>query len=647
MEPVNAEPVLAALPGVGPKTATLLIGAFGTQALQIIEFQPERMCEVTGVGPKRAQAIHNSWQQHRHVATAQAKLTELGLAAGQRKAAYRRWGEGAASLLTRSPYRLAELRGQGFAAADQLALSVGTGVNDPARITAAVNHLLRAAENQGHTFMPLSELVSELAQLQINVTEQRLSEVLEHIQQKGHITLSSPNSGEIRIAMAWMDAAEAKLSLLATAACEGHPAPTAIIPRSAPQWLSLTPTEEQWQAITAALMSRLSLIVGKPGTGKSQSMRLLCETAEHLGFKVALCAPTGKAAKRLEQLTGRPATTVHRLLQLRPGMTSAPVSPDAELVVCDEASMLDVPLAAYLMEACRSSRLVLCGDADQLPAVGAGRVLDDLVSSGRVPCVQLQHIFRQAAQSMIVQGAHHINRGQLPPLNARKAAAAAGLAEGAMNHDFFMVERIATNNLVSEALALATSRLPRALNVDATRDVMVLCAQHHGPAGTIEMGRQLQQLLNPYGEPVPGTKLRVGDRLIHTANDNERDLMNGEICQLLSHSEGMLELLDSQNRKVMLPVGDGARQLQLAYALTVHRAQGSSAPVVVAMLPQGAPLLATRNLLYTAITRAERMCVLVCHPAALKSALTRQAGARRRSTLAERLAHPSSHGRLC
>jgi exodeoxyribonuclease V alpha subunit len=389
------------------------------------------------------------------------------------------------------------------------------------------------------------------------------------------------------------------------------------------------PTDDQWAAVEQAVGRRLSILTGGPGTGKTAVMRTLVDVMRPHARRVALCAPTGKAARRLAESTGADATTIHRLLEWVPGEGPARGAEDpveADLLVVDEASMLDVRLAAALFAAVGPrTHVLLVGDPDQLAPVGPGRVLGDLLAGGAVPVTRLTEIFRQAARSLIVRAAHAINAGEHPPRHAGEDD----------ERDLYFVARSDPAAIMDEVVSLASRRLPSHLGLDPRAEIQVLAPMHKGPVGVDALNAELRALLNPDGPPLPSSPLRVGDRVLQTVNDHEHQLMNGETGVLLDHDaeHDRVVFATDDGRRLMLPTGALAT-VRLGHAASVHKAQGSQWPAVIVVLFRGHAHMLTRNLLYTAVSRAQRMLVLVGQPEALGMALGRVDGQRRYTRLA-------------
>jgi exodeoxyribonuclease V alpha subunit len=613
--------VLSAVRHVGPSGAAWLLERHGPGVLEIVDCEPRaRLREVPGIGPARIGAAVRSWERQRGRRALRLFLSEHDVPAAAAARIERAFGPEAIELLRTDPYAAAQVDGVGFLTADMLARALGTDPQAPERIDAGVLHALDEAGQDGNCLLPRDELAQRAsALLGTDVTA-----LLDDLVARGRLVAD----GDL-LADPAMDRLERRLAASARALIEDA-APLALGRVERPSSGAFVPTDAQWAVVDAVLGSRLAILTGGPGTGKTATMRALVDLVKANGRTVRLCAPTGKAARRLAEATGARATTIHRLLGWVPGEgfehgPDDPI-PGTDVLVVDEASMLSVQLADALLGAVAPrTHVLLVGDVDQLAPVGPGRVLEDLIESGVVPTVRLDEVFRQAARSLIVRAAHAINAGQAPPT----AAGADDL------RDFFVIAHEEPAAIFAEIVALAASRLPAHYGLDPRADVLVLSPMHRGPVGVDALNAELRARLNPNGAPIPGSALRVGDRVIQTRNDHERELMNGELGVLVHH--------DAERERVTLACDDGRRlalgtdelgTLRLAHAISVHKAQGSQSPAVVVPVVRGHHVMLTRNLLYTAVTRAERVCVLVVQPGALRTALGRLDTRRRHTRLA-------------
>jgi exodeoxyribonuclease V alpha subunit len=619
------EAYLASVKHVGPRGAAWLVERHGPSAvLAEVDRDPRaRLREVPGIGARRIAAAVRSWEDQHAQRAVRLFLDEHGVPAAAAGRIARALGPGALDTLRADPYAAAELDGVGFATADALARALGTPPDSPSRLDAGLLHALHEAEADGHCNLPRAELADRAFRLLGADASARLDELVQDARLVAH--------GDV-VADPVLDRVEARL---ARRARELADAPGALRLRVPEQPVSgaFVPSQTQWSVVELVLRHRLVVLTGGPGTGKTSSMRALVDVVRGQSRTVRLCAPTGKAARRLAETTGAPATTIHRLLEWVPGegFVRGPDDPipGTDVLIVDEASMLSVRLAEALLSAVGPrTHVLLVGDVDQLAPVGPGRVLEDLIASGVVPTVRLTEIFRQAARSLIVRAAHAINHGEEPPTTA-----------GADDvRDFFRVVRDDPAAIFDEVVSLAAARLPEHYGLDARTDVLVLAPMHKGPAGVDALNDELRARLNPDGRPVPGTPFRVGDRLIQTRNDHERELMNGELAVLAHHDDDRDALLldCDDGRTLRLPVAESGT-LRLAHAISVHKSQGSQAPAVVVPVWRGHHVMLTRNLVYTAVTRAERVCVLVGDHHGLRTALARPDAGRRHTLLAQRL----------
>jgi exodeoxyribonuclease V alpha subunit len=611
---------LASVKHVGPTGAAWLLERHGASVLEAIDRDPGgRLGAVPGIGARRLPAAVASWERRGGERAMRLFLDEHGVPAAAASRLVRALGPGAIEQLRTDPYSATEVEGIGFATADALARALGVPADDPARIEAGVIHALREAEDDGHCHLPRGELEYRAARF----LGAEVSDEIGRLAASGRLIVDH----EDRVIEPLVDAIERRLARSVRALLDDEP--HLKTPEDEPDEL----TGEQWQAVRQAFETRLSILTGGPGTGKTFTMRALVDAVRAQDRRVRLCAPTGKAARRLAESTGTDATTIHRLLEWsgeEGGFTrdeSDPI-PGADLLVVDEASMLSLRLADALFRAVGPrTHVLLVGDADQLPPVGAGRVLDDLLESDAVPKVELTEIFRQARRSLIVRAAHAINHGEPPPTQPDDED---GL------RDFFLISREDPGALFDEAVSLAAERLPAHYGLDPASDIQVLSPMHRGTVGIEALNTELRARLNPDGEPISGTPLRVGDRVVQTVNNHELELMNGE-TGVLAHFDrdsDTATLSTDDGRRLRMPV-DALATIRLAYCMSIHKAQGSSAPAVVVVLDTSHHIMLTRNLIYTAVTRSERVCVMVAHPRALATALAAVQARARYTRLAE------------
>jgi exodeoxyribonuclease V alpha subunit len=632
--------LLASVKHVGPRGAQWLLERHGSEVLERIDSDPgARLREVPGIGKARLRATVASWEQQAGGRALRLLLAEHDVPAAAAARVLKALGGGAMSLLAEDPYALAKVDGIAFATADAVARALGTAADAPQRIEAALQHTLRAAEQDGHCFLPRGELVPRAARLLELPTE---------------IVVAALDQADLvvdgdRILEPRMDRTEHRLADRVRDLASAPPTLDIEVPADPPADGDHAPTPTQWAAVHAAAEHRLSILTGLPGTGKTATMRALVDLLRAQKRTVRLCAPTGKAARRLSEATGgAEATTIHRLLEWIPGEGFARDADDpltgVDLLVVDEASMLDVRLAAALLEAVGPrTHVLLVGDVDQLAPVGPGRVLEDLIASGVAPATRLTEVFRQAARSLIIRAAHAIHHGEHPLTPVARAEHA--IDRGALPptqagpddvRDFFLVERDSAQAVFDEVVALATQRLPSHYDLDPVSDLQVLVPMHKGPAGIDAFNTTLRERLNPDGRAVKGTQFRLGDRIMQTRNNHERSFYNGEIGVIVAADpgRGTLTLVGDDGRRLTLDTPE-AGTLRLAYACSVHKMQGSQAPAIVIALARGHAPMLTRNLLYTAVTRSQTACVVVAERGALPTALGRVDASLRNTRLVE------------
>ncbi len=636
--------------GIGPRIADRITEHFGVDTLDVIETDAKRLVEVPGLGPKRTKMIAAAWEEQKAIKEVMVFLQGVGVTTSIAVRIYKKYGDASISVVRNQPYRLAaDVWGIGFLTADRIAQAVGIPHDSPDRVKAGLQYALSQSSDQGHVYLPEDRLIADavkLLQVDTGLVIDCLGELA--ADEEGVVREKVPGpDGEPVTAVYLVPFHRAEVSLAAQllrllrAPDDRMPAFRDVDWEKALGWLARrTGTElapEQRDAVRLALTEKAAVLTGGPGCGKSFTVRSVVELARAKGAKVVLAAPTGRAAKRLAELTGAEASTVHRLLELRPGGDAAydrerPL--DADLVVVDEASMLDVLLANKLVKAVASgAHLLFVGDVDQLPSVGAGEVLRDLLADGGpIPSVRLTRIFRQAQRSGVVTNAHRINAGT-PPLTQ-------GL------DDFFLFVEDDTEEVGRLTVDVAARRVPARFGLDPRRDIQVLAPMHRGPAGAGALNGLLQQAITPARPDLPekrfgGRVFRVGDKVTQIRNNYEKGLngvFNGTVgvVTALNAEEQRLTVLTDEDEEVPYDF-DELDELAHAYAVTIHRSQGSEYPAVVVPVTTSAWMMLQRNLLYTAVTRAKKLVVLVGSRKAIGQAVRTVSAGRRCTALGHRL----------
>ncbi|MBF4136503.1 MULTISPECIES: ATP-dependent RecD-like DNA helicase [Streptomyces] len=636
--------------GIGPRIADRITEHFGVGTLDVIEADAKRLVEVPGLGPKRTKMIAAAWEEQKAIKEVMVFLQGVGVTTSIAVRIYKKYGDASISVVRNQPYRLAaDVWGIGFLTADRIAQAVGIPHDSPDRVKAGLQYALSQSSDQGHVYLPEDRLIADgvkLLQVDTGLVIDCLGELA--ADEEGVVREKVPGpDGEPVTAVYLVPFHRAEVSLAAQllrllrAPDDRMPAFRDVDWEKALGWLARrTGTElapEQRDAVRLALTEKAAVLTGGPGCGKSFTVRSVVELARAKGAKVVLAAPTGRAAKRLAELTGAEASTVHRLLELRPGGDAAydrerPL--DADLVVVDEASMLDVLLANKLVKAVApGAHLLFVGDVDQLPSVGAGEVLRDLLADGGpIPSVRLTRIFRQAQRSGVVTNAHRINAGT-PPLTQ-------GL------NDFFLFVEDDTEEVGRLTVDVAARRVPARFGLDPRRDIQVLAPMHRGPAGAGALNGLLQQAITPARPDLPekrfgGRVFRVGDKVTQIRNNYEKGLngvFNGTVgvVTALNAEEQRLTVLTDEDEEVPYDF-DELDELAHAYAVTIHRSQGSEYPAVVVPVTTSAWMMLQRNLLYTAVTRAKKLVVLVGSRKAIGQAVRTVSAGRRCTALGHRL----------
>ncbi|MBT2387922.1 ATP-dependent RecD-like DNA helicase [Streptomyces sp. ISL-1] len=638
--------------GIGPRIAERIVEHFGVDTLDIIEQQPKKLVEVPGLGPKRTKLIGAAWEEQKAIKEVMIFLQGVGVSTSIAVRIYKKYGDASISVVKNQPYRLAaDVWGIGFLTADRIAQAVGIPHDSPERVKAGLQYALSQSADQGHCFLPEERLIADavkLLQVDTGLVIESLAELAGEEEGVVREKVPAPDGGEDLTAVYLVPFHRAEISLAAQLTRllrteqDRMPAFHDVVWDKALAWLAertgaaLAP--EQEQAVKLALTHKVAVLTGGPGCGKSFTVRSIVELARAKKAKVVLAAPTGRAAKRLAELTGVEASTVHRLLELKPGGDAAydrdrPL--EADLVVVDEASMLDLLLANKLVKAVApGAHLLLVGDVDQLPSVGAGEVLRDLLADGGpVPNVRLTRIFRQAQQSGVVTNAHRINSGVQPITS--------GLS------DFFLFVEEETEDAGKLTVDVAARRIPAKFGLDPRRDVQVLAPMHRGPAGAGTLNGLLQQAITPARPDLPekrfgGRVFRVGDKVTQIRNNYEKGkngVFNGTVGVVtsLQLDDQRLTVLTDEDEEVPYDF-DELDELAHAYAVTIHRSQGSEYPAVVIPVTTGAWMMLQRNLLYTAVTRAKKLVVLVGSRKAIGQAVRTVSAGRRFTAVDHRLA---------
>lgn len=617
--------------GIGPVNAKRIVKAFKEDTIRIIEEEPERLLEVEGIGPKRVEMIKKAWQEQKEVKNIMLFLQSHGVSTAHGVKIYKTYGDDSIEIVKQNPYRLADdIWGIGFKTADTIAQKLGFDKNSYHRCRSGIIYILNQLSNDGHCFATRSQLKDEAAkilELDPLLVDKAIDKMIEEgsliaedeaiylppfyyselgVAQRIREITSIPSIFSVQNIDKLIDEVEIKTGVRYEAV--------------------------QREAIKKAVQSKFMVLTGGPGTGKTFTTLGIIAVFQHLGAKVFLAAPTGRAAKRMTETTGMEAKTIHRLLEYKPPqgyMRNIENNPlECDVLIVDETSMVDVILMYNLLKAVKNTtNVILVGDVDQLPSVGAGNVLADIINSGRVEVVRLTRIFRQARNSLIVTNAHRVNQGRFPILKGKK------------DRDFFFIEEEDPEKVAGQIVDLCSRRLPRYYKVNPISDIQVLCPMQRGETGTANMNRLLQKALNQdirfirYG----GTVFKVGDKVMQIRNNYDKNVFNGDI--------GQIEDIDMEDRTLLINF-DGniveydsteLDEIVLAYAITIHKSQGSEYPIVVAPLTTQHYVMLQRNLLYTCITRAKKVFVLIGSLKALGISISNNKIVARNTRLAQRL----------
>jgi len=631
--------------GIGPVFAGRLVEMFGVDTLRFIEEEPSRLLAVDGIGEVRLQRIRTAWEEQKEIREVMIFLQGHGVSSAYAAKIFKAYGKSSIAIVQENPYRLAkDIYGIGFKTADRIAQAIGIEKQSPLRVEAGVIYVLNDLADEGHVYYPLDGLTKAAAEI-LEVDEGLVTGAIDRLRRDERIVCEEAPQG-VAVYLASLHAAEEGVARRLLPLAEGGAPPPDIDIERAIVWVEqvnrLQLAAQQQEAIRRAIREKLLVITGGPGTGKTTILRCILQILDKKHRRMLLCSPTGRAAKRMSEATGREAKTIHRLLEFSPKDgrfkrdQHRPL--DADLVIVDEASMIDIVLMNSLLKAIPpAAGLILVGDVDQLPSVGPGAVLRDIIASSLVPVIRLSEIFRQARESQIVVNAHRINEGELP-FCADWEAQERG--------DCYLLVKQESQEVQAAILELASSGLPARYRVDPMEELQILTPMQKGPIGAMALNQALQALMNPSGPELlrAGRLYRRGDRVMQIRNNYEKDVYNGDIGRIVS--------LDPEDREVTVRFDDRQvsydfnelDELVLAYAVTVHKSQGSEYPAVIIPVHTTHYIMLQRNLLYTAITRGRRLVVLVGTKKALAIAVKNQKIQQRYTGLVARLQKGSPVG---
>ncbi len=621
--------------GIGPVYAKKMVKAFGDKVFDVIEAEPDRLREVTGIGQVRAKRITDAWAEQKIVREIMVFLHSHAVGTARAVRIYKTYGADAVQVMTENPYRLArDIRGIGFKTADTIAMKLGIEKTAMIRVRAGISFALTEAMDEGHCGLPVEELVPLAVEL-LEVDKGLVQTAMDLELAEG--TVIADTVGETPcIFLAGLYRAENVIAERLLRLANGTLPWPNIDPEKALPWIeqrtSLKLAETQVAAIRLALLSKTMVITGGPGVGKTTIVNSILRILSAKGVDILLCAPTGRAAKRMTEATGFEAKTIHRLLEVDPrggGFKRGADNPlECDLLVVDESSMVDVMLMQALLKAVPdTAALLIVGDIDQLPSVGPGQVLADIIASGAVPVVRLTEIFRQAAQSRIITGAHKINQGLIPDLSKPDG-----------DSDFYYVQADDPEMAVQRIIELVKNRIPQRFGLDPIRDIQVLCPMNRGGVGARSLNIELQAALNPAGERKVerfGWTFAPGDKVMQIENDYDKEVYNGDIGYIDDVDPDDGELTASFDGSTVTYGFGELDTLVPAYAATIHKSQGSEYPAVVIPVMTQHYAMLQRNLLYTGVTRGKRLVVLVGQKKAVAIAVKNVSGRRRWSKLDE------------
>ena len=625
--------------GIGPHFAKKLVSEFGDKVFNVIEETPELLVTLDGVGKVRANSICNNWKDQKVVREIMIFLQSHGVGTTRATRIFKTYGEDAISIVSRNPYQLAkDIRGIGFISADTIANNLGIEKNSLIRARAGLSHLLLEATSNGHCGLPQETLIEnsikllEIDKSLIDIAiEQEISAktiICDVIDDKTCVFLASYHFYEQQIAKLLLSIKNSNIDWGDNNALD-------LLPQIEKE-LDIKLADNQKDAVVQALSEKLMVITGGPGTGKTTLIRTLLKILESKQLNIKLCAPTGRAAKRLSETTGLGATTIHRLLEIDPTQGGFKYNEDNKLacdyLIVDESSMIDVPLFHSLIKSLPDhAGLLLVGDVDQLPSVGAGQVLKDIISSNVITTIKLTQIFRQAATSDIITNAHNINKGILPKLD--------NPVDGT---DFYFIQADPGDDIINKIIAITSDRIPKKFKLDPIHDIQLLCPMQRGGSGARSLNVELQKVLNPnYSDGIVkfGQTFAAGDKVMQTENNYDKDTYNGDIGVITGINQEEQEVvINFYGNEVIYEYAD-LDQITLAYATTIHKSQGSEYPAIIVPITMQSYLMLKRNLIYTAVTRGKKLVIVIGQKKALSMAIKDTKSSNRYSKLKDWLVY--------
>jgi exodeoxyribonuclease V alpha subunit len=628
--------------GIGPIMSERIVEKFGLHTLEVIEKKPERLSEVEGIGPKRISMIRKAWGEQKEIKEIMIFLQGHGVGAAYSAKIYKQYGDQSIERVRENPYRLAhDIYGIGFMTADKIAQNLGIDRNSLIRAKAGLLYVLNQLTEEGHVYYPETQLIHKAKEI-LNVDEEIVIQAVRELSREKELFLEDLDpEGHLRAAyLAPFYVAETGVAQRLINLKESPPNIRPIHPEKAIEWvqqkLKIELAQRQGEAVLLAATSKVLIITGGPGTGKTTIITAILRIFQQLKLRILLAAPTGRAAKRMNEATGWEAKTIHRLLEYSPhkgGFKKDQDDPlEADVVIIDEASMVDTLLMYHLLKAIPShAHLILVGDVDQLPSVGPGNVLKDIIRSGKFTVVRLFEIFRQAQESMIVVNAHKVNQGEFPVLKE---------IDKPEKTDFQFIQEEDPEKILQNILDLCSEKIPRQFRFHPLREIQVLAPMHKGTIGVANLNIELQKRLNPGQSGITrgAWSFRLGDKVMQIVNNYDKDVFNGDI--------GWISKIDPEQREVTIEF-DGRLvtydysdldEVVLAYAVSVHKSQGSEYPVVILPVVTQHYMLLQRNLIYTGITRAKKLVIMIGTKKALAIAIRNNKPQRRYTLLSERLA---------